>query len=276
MMRLIDHGLHQGGGQRAARVGGECPHHRVQIEVRFVWLVIQFAGDTDHFGVSETGSFYYVMELLNGLDFEQLVRKFGPVPVERAIYLLRQTCASLAEAHESGLVHRDIKPANLHACRLGTSCDFVKVLDFGMVKSVKGEETQLTAEGLAGGTPAFIPPELALGEGAVDGRADLYSLGCVAHWLLTGTLVFDAPSATRMIMDHVQTAPTPPSHLTELPVPPELDELVLACLANSPDDRPATATELALRLGDVPVPEPWTPERAERWWQRHRPDSGQG
>ena len=131
------------------------------------------------FGVNDSGSFYYVMEFLNGLDLHQIGTRFGPQPAERVIMLLRQACRSLAEAHERGLVHRDIKPANMFVTRLGTEYDYVKILDFGVVKDQSGRDaTMLSNQGIVQGTPAFMPPEIVLGESRIDGRADLYSLAC--------------------------------------------------------------------------------------------------
>jgi serine/threonine-protein kinase len=224
------------------------------------------------FGVTEDGTLYFVMELLEGMDLESLVRKEGPLPQERVIHILRQICESLEEAHASGLIHRDIKPANIHVGRVGLRHDFVKVLDFGLVKSVGGplvEDSMATAAGLTPGTPAYMAPEIALGE-AVDGRADLYALGCVAYYLLTGQLVFEAGSALQMITKHIQEPPIPPSQRTELPVAPELDAAVLACLAKKSADRPATASELDRILGEIEI-EPWSEEKATRWWRAHQP-----
>ena len=144
------------------------------------------------FGVTDDGVFYYVMELLDGADLETLVRRFGPLPAARAMFLLRHACRSLGEAHARGMVHRDIKPSNIFTCRLGLNVDFVKVLDFGLVKPARSydQETMLvTARDVTTGTPAYMAPELALGESDVDARADIYALGCVGYWLLTGRLV---------------------------------------------------------------------------------------
>ncbi|HMF88056.1 MAG TPA: serine/threonine-protein kinase, partial [Gemmatimonadaceae bacterium] len=185
------------------------------------------------FGVTEDGTLYLVMEFLEGMDLETLVRQTGPLPAGRVIHILRQVCDSLEEAHVRGLVHRDIKPANIHLGLVGLHHDFVKVLDFGLVKevtSVSVEHSLATIPGqMALGTPAYMAPEMALGE-AVDGRADIYALGCVAYYLLTGQLVFEADTSMKMLMHHLNTAPVPPSQRTELPIPRELDELVLACL----------------------------------------------
>jgi serine/threonine protein kinase len=223
------------------------------------------------FGETEDGTLYFVMELLEGMDLESLVRKEGPLPQERVIHILRQVCDSLEEAHASGLIHRDIKPANIHVGRVGLKHDFVKVLDFGLVKSVlpAGDDSMATAAGLTPGTPAYLAPEMALGE-TCDGRADLYALGCVAYFLLTGQLVFQASNSLQMITKHIQETPLPPSQRTELEVAPELDQIVLTCLAKRPEDRPASATELDRMLASIQV-EPWSEEEATIWWRTHQP-----
>ena len=160
------------------------------------------------FGVSETGSFYFVMELLAGMDLASLVQRFGPLPPERVVAVLRQACRSLAEAHAAGLLHRDIKPQNLFLCRLGVDFDIVKVLDFGLVKSLDEGATELTAAGALTGTPAYMPPERVVAASA-DERSDLYSLGCVGYWMLTGQPVFTGEPMAVMI-HHVRTAPKAP------------------------------------------------------------------
>ena len=230
------------------------------------------------FGIGEDGSLYLVMELLNGVTLEDLVARFGPVPAGRVVHLLRQACESLAEAHERGLIHRDIKPSNLYTCRLGREVDFVKVLDFGLVKADRSEQvgTKLTTPDALTGTPAFMAPELVLGRTAADRRVDLYALGCVAYWLLTGHLVFEADNAVAMLYRHVEDRPVPPSRRTEIAVPPALEEIVLACLAKDPAQRPTDADELARRLGDVSLAEPWTPDRARHWWATHLPEDVAG
>jgi serine/threonine-protein kinase len=225
------------------------------------------------YGVTEDGRFYFVMELLNGLDLETFVRRFGPVPAARTIHILRQICDSLAEAHSRGLTHRDIKPRNILLCRLGWTFDFVKVLDFGLVKMHDSRtQTQLTQEGHAAGTPAFMAPEVALGKFDVDPRADLYGLGCVAYWLLTGQLVFPEPAAAAMIVAHVQATPAPPSSRTDNAVPPCLEQLVLECLRKDRTARPQSAREIARRLDACDCGGPWTAALAEDWWRLHLPD----
>jgi serine/threonine-protein kinase len=220
------------------------------------------------FGIAADGAFYYAMELLEGLDAESLLRRFGPVPPERAVYLLRQICHSLSEAHASGLVHRDIKPANIFLCRYGEEYDFVKVLDFGIVRAARdGAEaaSHETAEERVEGTPAFMAPEQATG-GAVDGRADIYATGCVAYWLLTGELVFTAENPIALLMQHAHHPPSPPSSRTDQPIPRDLESLVLSCLAKDPSDRPQSARELARRLGMLGGMTEWTQDRAREWW----------
>ncbi|HMB69710.1 MAG TPA: serine/threonine-protein kinase [bacterium] len=226
------------------------------------------------FGVSD-GSFYYVMELLEGMDLKTLVETSGPVPAERAVRFLRQACHSLADAHAAGMIHRDIKPANLFTCRRGLELDFVKVLDFGLVKETDtgdDDRTQLTMQGVASGTPAFMAPEMAEGDPHLDGRADLYALGCVGYWLLTGELVFQAGSAVAMLVQHAREAAAPPSARSELPIPATLDKLILTCLEKRPDARPSSAAELDARLREIEqeIGE-WTQARAARWWSAHLP-----
>ena len=221
------------------------------------------------FGVSDTGSFYFVMELLDGQDLFSLVRQFGPLPPERVVAVLRQVCRSLGEAHEAGLLHRDIKPHNLFLCRLGLDFDVVKVLDFGLVKSLREDEANLTADGALTGTPAYMPPERALG-GAADERSDLYSLGCVAYWMLTGQPVFTGEPMAMMI-HHARTPPKPPSEVSGRPLPVRLEQIVLSCLEKAPEKRPPSAVDLWHQLGEVPFGTPWTPERAETWWREHLP-----
>jgi serine/threonine-protein kinase len=219
------------------------------------------------FGVTEDQTFYFVMELLEGMDLQALVAGHGPQPANRVVHILVQVCESLQEAHGQGMVHRDIKPPNLHIGRLGVRHDFVKVLDFGLVKPVAGiaaEHSLGTAADITPGTPAYMAPEMALGE-QIDGRADLYALGCVAYFLLTGRPVFASTSALQSIARHINDVPPPPSQHAKYPVPEELDRLVLRLLAKRPDDRPASAAELAGALADIELPA-WTEHDAEQWW----------
>jgi len=206
------------------------------------------------FGVTEEGTLYLVMELLEGLNLEHLVRRDGPLSPSRVIHILGQVCESLQEAHSLGLVHRDIKPANIHLGRVGLREDFVKVLDFGLVRSTTGPsaESLSNAAGMAAGTPAYMAPEMAHGL-QVDGRADLYSLGCVAYFLLTGHLVFEGDTPLQTILQHLQNAPEPPSRRTTRAIPEELEALVLECLAKQPEDRPSSAADVSRRLAEIPL-----------------------
>jgi serine/threonine-protein kinase len=222
------------------------------------------------FGVSETGSFYFVMELLSGVDLASLVERFGPLPPERVVAVLRQACRSLGEAHAAGVLHRDIKPHNIFLCQLGLDYDVVKVLDFGLVKSLDARATQLTKEGSLTGTPAYMPPERVLGRSA-DERSDLYALGCVAYWMLTGRTVF-AGEPMAVMVHHARTMPQPPSELSASPIPDRLEQIVMRCLEKAPRDRPSSAIELWRLLGEVPLATEWTTERAEAWWREHLPE----
>lgn len=226
------------------------------------------------FGTTADGTLYYVMELLEGLNLQEMVDRFGPLAPARAVHFMRQACLSLGEAHERGLVHRDIKPANLVAARLGLVVDQLKILDFGLVKAVSDhskESMQLTSPNVTTGTPAFMSPEMALGDAPVDRRADIYALGCVVYWLLTGRTVFEGASPVAILMAHVRDDPVPPSQLSELDIPPELDEVILACLEKDPEDRPNTAMELYSSLCCIPVP-PWNSTTALEWWKLHLPE----
>lgn len=231
--------------------------------------------DLFDFGLTRDGVFYYVMELLIGRDLESLVRDFGALPADRVTYLLRQVCHSLAEAHSRGLVHRDIKPANVYVCRMGLDYDFVKVLDFGLVKFSGPEAIRgalLSTEQMTSGTPAYMAPEVILGEGHVDQRADVYSIGCLAYWMLTGHLVFEAESSMKMLMAHLERAPVPPSERTELPIPRELDQIVLACLAKDPGERPQNAEALWEMSLACTSRGTWSRAVARRWWETHLPE----
>jgi serine/threonine protein kinase len=249
------------------------------------------------YGVADDGTFFYVMELLEGLDLESLVLKYGPVPPGRVLRLLMQACRSLAEAHDAGLVHRDIKPANLFVCRAADELDVVKVLDFGLVRALAGGEdaplsteevlnsttnagyerpdgSKLTRAGTVMGTPEFMAPEQALGQ-RLDGRADLYALGCVGYWLLTGQLLFKKDTPMMLLIAHINE-PTPPlaAHASS-PVPHGLELCIMDCLAKSADHRPQNARELLARLTaaerELSPEQLWTEEHARAWWHRHQP-----
>jgi serine/threonine-protein kinase len=226
------------------------------------------------FGVTDGGTFFIVMELLSGLDLAGLVGRFGPVPAERAAHFLHQICVALDEMHATGLVHRDIKPENLHVCRRELHYDFLKVTDLGLVKPARGttaEHLAVRAKGRVFGTPAYMAPEIARGEPG-DERTDIYALGCVAYWLLTGNAVFGGDSAERTMRNHLYEDPPPPSRRTELDVPPALDQLILHSLSKQPALRPQSAAEFQRRLAACRLRHPWTEERADQWWDTCFPD----
>ena len=232
------------------------------------------------FGDGDDGSFYYVMELLSGRDLESLVRLFGAMPPERAMDLLQQACQSLAEAHARGLVHRDVKPANIFVCRMGLDYDFIKVLDFGLVKihqqqpALMETHSMVTVQQVVG-TPAYMAPEVILEQSQVDARADVYAIGCVAYYLLTGKRVFDEASPMQALIDHVHTRPSPPSARTTLPIAREVDEFVLACLEKNPNDRPQDAEAVGQRIRMLNLAAGWTSQRAREWWQTNLPELAQ-
>jgi serine/threonine-protein kinase len=230
------------------------------------------------YGRGEDGSVYYAMELLEGLDLQRLVERFGRLPAARVVYLIRQVCDSLEEAHRSGLLHRDIKPANIFACHLGNAWDVVKVLDFGLVKlqGPAAASVELTTGGMVQGTPLCIAPEIVLGEGEVDERADIYSLGCVGYWLLAGHPVFAADNPIAMAVAHATEPVVPPSERAGETLTPGLEALILSCLSKSPDARPASAAALATHLEACVVPDIWNGEMAKEWWQSHVPELGDG
>jgi serine/threonine-protein kinase len=226
------------------------------------------------FGLADDGTFYYVMELLDGFDLQTLIERYGPLQSERALHLLAQVCHSLAEAHAGGLIHRDIKPANVYVCRHGLDVDFVKVLDFGLVKlqnEATATEVNVTLGQFVGGTPSFMPPEQVLGDRPLDGRSDIYAIGCLAYWLVTGRLVFTGRTSMEIMLQHTQAKPIPPSQRSEMAVSQAFDELIMACLEKNPADRPPTVDVLAARLAAIETTQAWTPERARQWWDMHHP-----
>jgi serine/threonine-protein kinase len=228
------------------------------------------------FGVTESGVLYYAMELLDGLDLESLVKLEGPVRPERTVHFLIQACRSLAEAHALGLVHRDIKPANLFVCRQGEEYDVLKVLDFGLVRpGVSRMDTTLTGEATILGTPAFMAPEAATGD-AVGAPADLYALGCVGYWLLTGHHVFEGRTPVEVLLRHVKDAPASIRSRTTLEIPPALEAVLLACLEKDPLGRPRSAEALGDLLAGVPLTGSWTRAQAREAWNEIRPESAAG
>jgi serine/threonine protein kinase len=219
------------------------------------------------YGVTDNGMFFYVMEYLPGMSTQELVERSGPLPAGRAIYLLRQVCNALAEAHRSGLIHRDIKPGNLFAAERGGIHDFAKLLDFGLVKSTGKmvENIQHTRDGVVVGSPLYAAPETSLGDGPVDSRVDIYSLGATAYYLLTGRPVFPGTKALEIVFAHARETPTPPSEFVD--VPADLEAVVLRCLAKSPEDRFADVSELERALAGCRDAHAWNSRLAADWWR---------
>ncbi|MEE9132228.1 MAG: serine/threonine-protein kinase, partial [Gemmatimonadota bacterium] len=220
---------------------------------------------------ADDDTFYYAMEYLEGLDLERFVERFGPIPAERTVFILLQATGSLTEAHGKDIVHRDLKPSNVFLSMRGGLYDFVKILDFGLAKRIKGVDTAtgLTKTGEVFGTPRYLAPEMVYGTSGVDGRADIYNFGALAYCMLTGQAPFTAESPVELMIDHVRKVPSPPSEVSELEIPPELDAIVMKCLEKEPADRFQTIRDVAAALRAVPADEAWTWEKAEQWWGLH-------
>jgi len=225
------------------------------------------------YGRTTDGVFYYAMELLTGATLQELVEVDGPQPEERVIHVLEQAAGSLAEAHDAGLIHRDIKPGNILVVDRGGIADLVKVVDFGLVKDVSGAAPSgpaLTMTDTITGTPLYMAPETVTAPQTVDARTDIYALGAVGYWLLTGTHVFGGNSIVEVFARHLHAIPDAPSARLGAPVAADLEAVLLACLAKRPEDRPATAHVLRERLLACAVAGRWTNARAAQWWAGHR------
>lgn len=221
------------------------------------------------YGRADDGTFYYVMEYLPGLSVSDLVRQGGPLPPGRAVYILRQACGSLAEAHRMGLVHRDLKPANILVAILGGECDVAKVLDFGLVKVENPTDgLNLTAEYTVSGTPSYMSPEQARGVSDIDGRADIYALGAILYFMLTGKPPFERDSPMSLMIAHAGEPVTPPTQLRP-DIPADLEAVALRCLAKAPADRFADARSLAAALAACGCARDWDQAHAEQWWLDH-------
>ncbi len=225
--------------------------------------------DIFDYGRSDDGTFYYVMEYLPGMNLSELVRRYGAMPAARAIHLLRQACDALQEAHDVGLVHRDIKPANIFAAVRGGLFDVAKLLDFGLAKPLSNfEGDQITQEGTITGSPLFMSPEQAIGDREPDARSDVYAMGSVLYFLLTGKPPFEDDKPMRVLIAHAHDAPVPPSQHNP-DVPDDLELIVMRCLQKNPDDRYQRAAELMLALDDCDDAGRWTRDQARDWWQRN-------
>jgi serine/threonine-protein kinase len=223
------------------------------------------------YGHTADGTFYYVMEYVNGLTLEEMVYRHGQVPPSRAVYFLRQVCAALTEAHGIGLIHRDIKPGNVMVCERGGRHDVIKLLDFGLVLPVvdAGDDETLSHEGVIAGTPAYMSPEQASGQKILDVRSDIYSVGALAYFLLTGRPPFVCASPLRTLAAHLCAPPAPPSS-DHIDLPADLEAIVLRCLAKSPDERFADAQTLEKALAACRCAEEWSEQQAANWWRARR------
>jgi serine/threonine-protein kinase len=221
------------------------------------------------YGRTADGVFYYAMECLDGIDLDGLVAVAGPQPAARVIHLLRQICGSLDEAHRRGMVHRDIKPANVFLCRGRSEPDTIKVLDFGLVKDLNDAEPSLSADDSVLGTPLYVAPEQLVRKGEVGPASDIYSLAALGYFLLTATPVFPGKNVIEVCVRHLGEPPEPPSQRLGAPVPPDLERVILACLAKAASARPASARALRAALDACTDARGWTEAHAEAWWQEH-------
>lgn len=224
------------------------------------------------YGHTDDGVFYYVMEYLPGKSLGDLVEEHGPLPPERVIHFLRQCCRALREAHQLGLVHRDLKPANIFSAKVGGVCDVAKILDFGLVKQAAADSNKdalLKPTVTFSGSPLYMSPEQAEAYDEVDGRGDIYSLGAVAYYLLTGKPPFDGGSIIDVLMAHATKEAIPPSKVV-LTIPADLEKTVLRCLEKNPKDRFQDVAALERALAACERADKWTDEMAEKWWS----DSG--
>jgi serine/threonine-protein kinase len=219
------------------------------------------------YGRAQDGTYYYVMEYLPGLNLAELVERYGPLPPSRAVYLLRQVCGALREAHAAGLIHRDIKPSNIIAARRGGTDDVAKLLDFGLVRpSATAVATDLSAEGRVLGTPLFMSPEQAMRSRKVDERSDIYSVGAVAYYLLTGRPPFEGDDGLAVLIAHARDPVTPPSRIRP-GVPADLERVVMLCLSKDPAERYPDAASLERALASCACAGHWDEEMSARWWR---------
>ena len=223
------------------------------------------------YGHCDDGTFYYIMEYLPGMSLEELVEQYGPLPAGRVIYLLRQACSAVSDAHAAGLIHRDLKPANLFVSERGGMCDFVKVLDFGLVKlAQEPEAAKITSDHVVSGTPLYMSPEQAVGDPGLDGRTDMYALGAVAYYMLTGRPPFDGATPVAVMIAHASKEVEPPSkHCDDIPA--DLEAVVLKCLAKKPSDRYTDMLALNKALDDCDAAGDWSVQQAAQWWSEVSP-----
>ena len=221
------------------------------------------------YGRTPEGIFYYAMEYFGGADLERLVELYGPIPPDRTVFLLRQVCGSLAEAHGFGLIHRDIKPANIMLCERGGRLDVVKVLDFGMAKNSGRGQLDLTKVNMVMGTPYYLAPETLQRGVNIDGRSDLYAVGAMAWFMLMGRNLFAGKSPIDVARKHLSAEPTSIAEAYGPGMPQDLARLIMKCLAKDPAQRPHDAVQLGELFGECQCAHEWTQRRAAAWWQAH-------
>ena len=227
--------------------------------------------DIFDYGRADDGTFYYVMEYLPGMNLGEIVRRFGPMPSSRAIHLVRQACGALQEAHDVGLLHRDLKPANLFAAVRGGFYDVAKLLDFGLAKPLTTlDSASLTADGTITGSPLYMSPEQATGDREPDARSDIYAMGAILYFLVSGRPPFEDEKPIRVLIAHAHEPVTPPSKWRD-DLPLDVESVIMRCLAKNPDDRFQSAAELAVALEDCESSGFWTRDDARRWWQERDP-----
>ncbi|HEY5945361.1 MAG TPA: serine/threonine-protein kinase [Kofleriaceae bacterium] len=221
------------------------------------------------YGRSPQGELYYAMEYLGGgIDLQQLVTRHGAQPSGRVAHILAQVCGALHEAHTNQIIHRDIKPANIILCERGGLPDVAKVVDYGLVKEIANDTGASTQVVL--GTPAYLSPEAVTEPSTVGPSADIYALGCVGYFLLTGKKVFDGATALETCIAHVTRTPTLPSQVAEAPIEPALEAIIMKCLEKKPADRFASAIDLRAALLGLPAATDWSVARARQWWSEFR------
>ncbi len=253
---------------RAEKAGDPRMLARFEREVRATAKLSHWNSiDIYDYGRTADGTFYYVMEFLPGHNIGELVEQYGPIPPGRAVFLLDQVCAALAEAHGIGLVHRDIKPANIFCAYRGGVFDVVKLLDFGLAKPTmeKSQDAQLTLAGTVTGSPLFMSPEQASGDDAVDARSDIYALGAVMYYMLTGQPPFTSENPLKVMIAHASQEVVPPRQINS-EIPRDLEEIVLRCLEKDPDHRFQEVASLRAALRELVLEDAWSSDSAAQWW----------
>jgi serine/threonine-protein kinase len=254
---------------RAEKAGDPQALARFEREVRATAKLSHWNSiDIYDYGRTADGTFYYVMEFLPGHNIGEIVDDYGTFSAGRTVYIMDQVCAALHEAHGIGLVHRDIKPANIFCAYRGGIFDVAKLLDFGLAKKTietADGNTHLTIEGTITGSPLFMSPEQATGDDHVDARSDIYSLGAVIYYMLTGRAPFEFDNPVKVMIAHASQEVVPPREHNAT-IPQELEDVVLRCLEKDPDHRYQDVASLQRALRELTLDDPWSSDRAHEWW----------